>query len=58
MEKTYTEKMKTFPKDTTVDTTNLPPGELIHMDFTFYNMTYVRGFTYMITVLWPRTRML
>ena len=28
-----TEKMTTFPKVTTVDTTKLQPGERIHMDF-------------------------
>ena len=31
----YTEKMKTFPKGTKVDTNKLQPGEIIHMDFAF-----------------------
>ena len=29
----YTAKMKTFTKGTTVDKTNLKPGELVQMDF-------------------------
>ena len=41
-------KYKTFPKGRTVERTNLQPGELIHMDFPFYNMTYIWGFTSVI----------
>ena len=39
MENMYTENIKTFPKGTKFDTTNLQPGELIHMDSAFYNVT-------------------
>ena len=54
----YTSKMKNSPKGTTVDTTNLQPGELIHMDFDFYNMTSIRGFTSMLTVVCENNRMI
>ena len=41
--------MTTFPKVTTVDTTNLQPGDLSHMEFAFCNVTSVRGFTSILT---------
>ena len=50
--------MTTFPKVTTVDTNDLQPGELIHMDFVFYNVNYNNGFTSMINVVFTKTRML
>ena len=50
--------MKIFPKGTTIDTTNLQPGELIHMEFSFYNMTSIQGFTSMITVMFAQTIMI
>ena len=50
--------MTTINKDTTVYTSNLQPGELIHMDFDFYNVTYIRGFTSMLTVVCENTRIL
>ena len=31
----YTSKITTFPKGKTVDTSNIQPGELIYMDFSF-----------------------
>ena len=31
----YTAKTTTPPKGTTIDTNNIQPGELIHMDFEF-----------------------
>ena len=43
--------MKTFPKGTTVDTTNLQPGELIQIDFTFYNVNSIREFIFIISVV-------
>ena len=43
--------MTTLRKVTTVDTTNLQPGELIHMNFVFYNVTSVYEFTSMINVV-------
>ena len=46
--------MTTLPKRTTVDTSNLQPGELIHMNFALYNVTYIRGFTYMLTVAFAK----
>ena len=50
--------MKNLLKGTTVDTNNLQSGELIHMEFAFYNMTSIRGLTYMLTVVCIKTRML
>ena len=50
--------MKTFPRLTIVDKTNLQPGELIQMDFSFYNVTSIRGINYMLTVVYENTRML
>ena len=37
------------PKCATAGTNNLQPVELLHLDFTFYNVTTIRGFTSMIT---------
>ena len=54
----YTEKMKTLPKRTTVDTTNLQPGELILIYFSFYNVTSICRFTFMLTVVCANTRIL
>ena len=47
--------MTTLPKGTTVDTNNLQLGELIHVDFAFYYVTYIRMFTSMITVVFSNT---
>ena len=47
----YTSNMTASPKVSTVDTNNLQPGEHIHMDFSFCNVTSIRGFTSMITVV-------
>ena len=41
--------MTTFSKVTTVDTTNLQPGDLIHMEVAFFNVTFIHGFTSMLT---------
>ena len=54
----YTSKMMTFPKGTTFEKTKLQPGELIHMEFAFYNVTSIRGFTSMIDVVCAKTRMI
>ena len=51
----YTEKMTTFPKGKTVDTTNLQSVELIHVYLVFYNMTSVLGFTSMLNILCENT---
>ena len=53
-----TAKMTTINKGATVDTSNLQPGELIHMKFAFYNVTYIRGFNSMLTVVCEKTIML
>ena len=50
--------MTNFNKGKTVNTSNLQPGELIHMDFDFYNVTYIHGFISMLTVVCANTRML
>ena len=50
--------MTTINKGTTVDTSNLQPGELVHMGFAFYNVTYIRGLTFMITVVCEKTIMI
>ena len=34
-----------FPKGTTVYTNKIQPEEFIHMDFDFYNLTPIHGFT-------------
>ena len=47
----YTKKMTTFPECNTVDTTNLQPGEPIHMQFAFFNVTSIIGFTSILTVV-------
>ena len=39
-------------KGTTVETTNLHPGELIHMDLAFYVVTPINGFTSIPTFLY------
>ena len=50
--------MMTINKGTTVDISNLQPGELIHMDFDFYNVTSIRGFTSMLIVVCAKTKMI
>ena len=50
--------MTTLPKGTTVDTSNLQLGELIHMNFELYNVTSIRGFTSMLTVACEKTKMI
>ena len=47
--------MKTFHKVTTVDTNNLQSGELIHMYFALYNVTYIHGLTTMPTIVCVKT---
>ena len=54
----YKEKTTTINKGTTVDTSNLQTGELVHMDFEFYNATSIRGFTSMLTAVCAKIRML
>ena len=54
----YTENMTDFPKVTNFETTNLKPGELIHIAFAFYNVTSTIGFTSILTVVCENTRMI
>ena len=54
----YTEKNTTLPKVTTVDTSNLLPGELIQIEFSFYNVTSIHVFTSMLTVFCENNRAL
>ena len=50
--------MKNINKGTTFYTSNIQPGELVHMDFEFYNFTSIRGFISMLTLVWAKTSML
>ena len=50
--------MTTINKGTKVDTGNLRPGELIHVDFAFYNVTSLYVFTSMLTVIFAKNRMM
>ena len=54
----YTENITDLLKGTTVGTNNLQPGELIHIERAFYNVTSVRGFTFIFTVSCEKTRMI
>ena len=47
--------MTTINKVKTVDTSNLQPGEPVHTEFSFYNVTSILGFTSMITVVRANT---
>ena len=51
----YTAKMTTINKVTTVDTSKLQPVELVNMDVFFYNVTFIRGFTSMLTIVCEKT---
>ena len=50
--------MTTLPKGTDIGTSNLQPGELIQMKFSFYNVTSVHGFTPILNVLCEKNRMI
>ena len=54
----YTATITTINKVTAVNTSNFQPGELIHTDFAFYNITSIRVSTSMLTVVCAKTRML
>ena len=58
MYNTLHRKMITFPKVKTVKTSKLQPGELIHIDFDFYNVTPIFGFNSMLTFVCANIRML
>ena len=50
--------MATFPKVSTVETSKLQSRELVHVEFSFYNVSSVRGFSSMTTFVYERTRMI
>ena len=54
----YTAKITTFSKGTTVDNINFQPEEIVYMNFVFYNVTSIRGFTSMLNVVYKNTRMI
>jgi hypothetical protein len=45
------EKIPQFKKGKTVTTDRLKPGELLHMDFAFWNIVSRRGFTAVLTIV-------
>ena len=51
----YTAKTTTLPKGTIVQTINLQPGQLIHTDFSFFNLTFICQLTSMLTVVCENT---
>ena len=54
----FTEKNRICPKGATVYTTKLLPGDLMHVYFAFYNVTYIRGITSVLTVVCENTRII
>ena len=54
----YTKNMKTLPKGTAVNITTIQPGELMHMNFDFYNFTSILSLIYMLNVVLTKTTML
>ena len=54
----YTTKTTTINKGTAVDTSYLQPVELVYIDFSFYKITSICGFTFIITVVCAKTRIL
>ena len=50
--------MTNFSKGTKVDTSKLQPGELIHVEFSFYNVTSIHVFTSMLIVVYENTIMI
>ena len=54
----WKEKYNHPAKGTTQDTTNLLPGQLLHMDFKFYNILSIRGFSSIFTIIDAATRKL
>ena len=43
-------------KGVTMNTDNLRPGELLHMDFSFLDETFIRQFTYALVVVDAKVR--
>ncbi len=51
-------KMRSENKGKTVDTEKLKIAELLHIDFKFFNITSLRGFTSILTIIDAKTRKL
>ena len=49
-------KMKVTSAGKVVDTNDYSPGQLIHMDFTFYEIVSIRGFTSILVIVDAKTR--
>ena len=47
-----------LPRGPPIDTTELPVGTLWHLDFTFFNVTSIRGFTAVLVIVEATTRYL
>ena len=54
----YEAKLKTVNKGETLDTSKLEKGELLHIDFKFFEKTSIRGFTTILTIFDAKTRKL
>ena len=54
----YTAKITTINKGPTGDTSNLQPVEIVHIDFVFYNVTSIHGFTSILTVVCEKTKII
>ena len=50
--------MTIHSKGSAVYRTNMQLEELLHLDFAFYNSTYICGLTAMMTVVLSRTKMI
>ena len=48
-------KMIILPKGEIVDTAKLAPGDTLPMEFALYNVTYIRFFIYIFTVVCAKT---
>ena len=54
----YTSKKTTINKGTKVGTSKLQPGELVHMEFDFYNVTSIHSFISVLKVVCAKTIMI
>ena len=51
-------KNDNFPKGATVDTTDLQLVDLLNLYFSFFSVTYIRGFSVMFTVVRTKTKII
>ena len=49
-------KMKVTSSGGTIDTSKYLPGQMLHIDFTFYDIISIRGFTCVLIIVDARTR--